>query len=64
MISQELEEQFKGKTVKTKNGGTYKIFGAFVTDSAGLVLVGITNENGKAIVETLRVMGGGLEILQ
>jgi hypothetical protein len=64
MISKELEEQFKGKTVKTKSGdGPYTVLGAFATDAAGLVLVVVGNANGKAILDTFRVTGCSLEIL-
>lgn len=62
MISTALENEFKGKKVKTSNGQEHVVIGAYVTDNAGLILVVITNENGKAMLGSLRVMGG-LEVI-
>lgn len=58
MITQALESELKGKKVKTSSGEA-TVLGAYVSESAGLVLVVIKDAgNGSAELSTLRAMTG------
>ena len=52
-----------GKKIKTKSGTIYLVIDTYVTDTAGLCLVVVSDDNGKAMLDTIRVFGSVLEII-
>jgi hypothetical protein len=54
-------KEIVGKKIKTMSG-IYTVMDFFITEAAGLCLVVWNEENGRAMLNTIRVLGG-VEIL-